>query len=96
MLLLGCHHRVPLPTAGSGGDPLCDFPRKPGCTLRYGWEAALLSSPVSHFTAGLCQPGPPWCRGNEALERYPILVPLELAFHGICIDRSPQFLGVSA
>lgn len=43
VLLLGCHHRVPLPTAGSGGDPLCNFPRKPGCTLRSGWEAALLA-----------------------------------------------------
>lgn len=88
MLLLGCHHRVPLPTAGSGGDPLCNFLRKPGCTLRCGWEAALLSSPVSHLTAGLRQAGPPRCRGNEALE-----APLGLAFHGNCIDRRPPVLG---
>lgn len=58
-------------------------------TLRCGWEAALLSSPVSHLTAGLRQPGPPWCKGNEDLE-----APLGLAFHGNCIDRRPPVLGI--
>lgn len=96
VLLLGCHRRVPLPTAGSGGDPLCNFPRKPGCTLRCGWEAALLSSPVSHLTAGLRQSGPLWCRGNEALEGYPILALLGQPFMATALTGDPQCLGVSA
>lgn len=52
-----------------------------------------MSSPVSHLTAGLRQPCPPWCRGNEALEGYPVLAPLGLTFPGNCIDRRSPVLG---
>lgn len=46
--------------------------------------------PISHLTDGLDQPGPPWCRENEAPQGHPTPAPWGLAWPGGCSDRGPS------
>lgn len=57
--MLGHYYRVPLPTVGVGVMPGArGYPR-------IGGGGSTVWPSIVHLTAGLYQPGPPRCRGNE-------------------------------